>query len=179
MSVVTGTDGFPPLTTGVATCLVLGSLPSQLSLKHNEYYGNPQNSFWRLMGALFDAGPELTYADRTRRLEQCGVAVWDVLKYSIRPGSMDAAIDMRSAVANDFVEFFHLHEKIELVCFNGQKAARLYVKMVRPRLGDAAGHLQYRTLPSSSPAYAAMDFAAKLKYWSVLKTKSVGKSESR
>ena len=43
-------------------------MPSAESLRRGEYYGNPRNAFWALMGALFDAGPELAYAERVRRL---------------------------------------------------------------------------------------------------------------
>ena len=64
----TGDDG--------ARVLVLGSMPSALSLQHGEYYGNPRNAFWTLMGALFDAGPERAYEQRIRRLSACGVSLW-------------------------------------------------------------------------------------------------------
>ena len=72
--------GFPPIAAADAGVLILGSLPSQLSLQKQEYYGNPQNAFWRVMGELFDAGPELPYAERADRLVRSGIAVWDVLR---------------------------------------------------------------------------------------------------
>ena len=114
--------GFAPIAAPDASVLILGSLPSQLSLQKQEYYGNPQNAFWRVMGELFGARPDETYTKRARTLQQNGIAVWDVLLSSIRPGSMDAAIDLSTARPNDFPAFFDAHPDIELICFNGKKA---------------------------------------------------------
>ena len=50
--------GFPPIADVSARVLVLGSLPGRKSLERHEYYAQPYNAFWRIMGALFDAGPE-------------------------------------------------------------------------------------------------------------------------
>jgi len=166
-------SGFAPIARAGAKCLVLGSLPSQMSLQNRQYYGNPRNNFWQLMGALFAAGPELTYAERAARLADCGVAVWDVLQSSVRAGSMDSAIDQKTAVANDFVTFFAGHPDIRLVCFNGQKAAQLFARLVATDLDLLYGKLRYVTLPSTSPAHAAMSFGQKLERWSILKDETL------
>ncbi|MGA2776460.1 MAG: hypothetical protein ABSF94_02815 [Steroidobacteraceae bacterium] len=60
--------GFAPVCGESARILILGSLPGQTSLHRREYYAQPQNSFWRIMGALFGAGPNLSYAERVQRL---------------------------------------------------------------------------------------------------------------
>jgi hypoxanthine-DNA glycosylase len=164
-----GVSGFAPIASSGAKLLILGSLPSQLSLQKQQYYGNPQNKFWQLMGELFAAGPALPYAERADRLTACGVAVWDVLRSSVRPGSMDSAIEQSSAVANDFAAFFAQQPDIRLVCFNGQKAAQLFARLVAPGLDAPCKTLRYQTLPSTSPAHASMRFEKKLEYWSILK----------
>jgi len=163
-----GVSGFAPIAGKDANLLVLGSLPSQLSLQKQQYYGNPQNKFWQIMGELFAAGTELPYAERADRLVACGVAVWDVLRSSVRPGSMDAAIDQSTAVANDFASFFAHQPDISLVCFNGQKAAQLFARLVAPELDTSCKTLRYQTLPSTSPAHASMSFEKKLEHWSIL-----------
>ena len=61
--------------------------------------------------------------------------------------------------------FFKKHPKITHVYFNGQKAAGLFDKKVMPKL---TGNYEYSTLPSTSPAYAAKNYAAKLADWSVI-----------
>ena len=45
--------GFPPLCDGNSRILILGTFPSPLSRKKNEYYGNPRNQFWRIMHEIF------------------------------------------------------------------------------------------------------------------------------
>jgi TDG/mug DNA glycosylase family protein len=161
------TPGFAPIAAFDAKILILGSLPSRLSLANSEYYGNPQNAFWRIMGELFDASPYLPYEQRKLQLTNNGIAVWDVLQSSVRPGSMDANIDEASSTANDFSAFFSLHCELDAVCFNGKAAAALYSRLVVPRLSANFDHISYATLPSTSPAYAAMSFAAKLERWSI------------
>lgn len=164
---MTMTPGFVPVSAPDARVLVLGSLPSRLSIERGEYYGNPRNAFWRIMGELFDAGPDWPYEKRVSQLTNNGIAVWDVLQSSHRPGSMDADIDEASSIANNFSAFFAAHSDLELVCFNGKKAAALFAKLVVPGLPVDFSHMAYVTLPSTSPAYAAMSFAAKLERWSI------------
>jgi TDG/mug DNA glycosylase family protein len=120
------------------------------------------------MGELLGAGRELTYEQRTVRLVEAGVAIWDVLAASVRPGSLDAAIDMATARPNDFVTFLASNPHIGLVCFNGQKAASIYRRMVVPELETRFNALRYETLPSTSPAFAGMSFEAKLERWAVI-----------
>lgn len=118
------------------------------------------------MGVLFDAGPQLPYAERLRRLVAHRVAVWDVLAAGRRPGSLDSSIDTSTAVVNDFELFFARHGGIRLICFNGTKAAELYRRRVLPTLGPTAAALESRLLPSTSPAHASLNFEAKLARWS-------------
>lgn len=173
--------GFDPIAAKDARVLVLGSLPSKLSLEKRQYYGNPQNAFWRIMGELVGAGPDIAYELRAERLRQRGIAVWDVLRSAARPGSMDASIDLASATANDFATFYRRHPGLVLVCFNGKKAAHLYERLVAvPGTGTiaATGNFEMKTLPSTSPAYAAMSYAEKLGHWSVVRqaTEKPGKT---
>jgi hypoxanthine-DNA glycosylase len=161
MSVITPSTGFAPIEDHNATILVLGSLPGQRSLQEQQYYAHPQNSFWRIMQALI--GAEGSYDQRCTNLIVNGIALWDVLEASVRPGSMDADIKTETASGNDFVAFFAAHPKLELVCFNGQKAAQLYKRLIGPDVTDNV--LRFETLPSTSPAYAAMRYEQKLARW--------------
>ena len=159
--------GFPPIVGAGARVLVLGSLPGRKSLEMREYYAQPQNAFWRIMGALLGAGPELAYALRLERLCAHGIAVWDVLAAGEREGSsLDAAIVPSTMVVNDFAGFFARHGAIELVCFNGNTAATLFRRRVLPKLPAPAAALEMRVLPSTSPAYASLRFEQKLESWS-------------
>jgi len=153
--------GFPPIARKDARVLILGSLPSQASLAAAEYYAHPQNAFWKIMREL--TGADGSYAERCKSLRAAGVAVWDVLARSVRPGSMDADIRLESAIPNDFATFLSAHKGLRLVCFNGRKSEQMFRKFVG--LQDAEAGLRFELLPSSSPAYAAMSFAEKLHTW--------------
>lgn len=157
--------GFPPIAAPDARVLILGSLPGQVSLAQRQYYAQPQNAFWRIMGALFGAGLELPYAERAERLQLNRVALWDVCKAAVRPGSLDAAIDPASILPNDFRRFFLLHPHVRAVFTNGGTATRLYQRLVVPRLPDPWSALPVHPLPSTSPAHASMRFDHKLERW--------------
>jgi hypoxanthine-DNA glycosylase len=157
--------GFPPIVGGRPHVLVLGSLPGRKSLEMGQYYAQPQNGFWRIMGALFGAGPPLPYPERLARLIANHVAVWDVLAAGERDGSLDSAIVPASIVMNDFGTFFARHADIALICFNGSKAAELYRRRVLPALAPEFASVPALVLPSTSPANASVPFAAKLASW--------------
>lgn len=160
--------GFPPIAAADAKVLVLGSLPGRVSLQRGEYYAQPRNAFWPIVGRLFDIAPGLPYAERTRRLAERRVALWDVCAEAHRPGSLDSAISHSSVVANDFARFLAAHPRIGLVCFNGAKAAELYRRMVFPGLPEAMQGIRTAILPSTSPSHAAMPFEEKLSRWSLI-----------
>ena len=158
--------GFPPIARRDARVLVLGSLPGRASLAAQEYYAQPQNAFWRIMGDALGAGRELAYAERVRRLREARVAVWDVCHSAHRPGSLDAKIRRDTIVANDFAAFLARHRRIARILFNGATAEALYRRLVLPGLETRARRIATTRLPSTSPAHASLRYATKLRRWS-------------
>lgn len=157
---------FKPIADKTARVLILGSMPGAESLRAGQYYAHPRNAFWRIMGDLVGASPGLPYAARTRRLRQAGIALWDVLAACAREGSLDAAIDRESIIANDLVSFLAQHRLITHVYFNGTTAERCFRRHVQPALEE--GRLQFQRLPSTSPAHAARAYAEKLRAWQII-----------
>lgn len=157
-------SSFPPILGRAPRVLVLGSMPGAASLRAGQYYAHPHNAFWRIMGELVGAGPELPYTRRCARLRRRGIAVWDVLRSCVRPGSLDARIEPDSMVVNDFAALFAAHPRLQLVACNGGTAWRCYQRLVRPGLGDAAAPAVVQ-LPSTSPAHASLRFGDKLQRW--------------
>jgi len=153
-----------------ARVLILGSMPGQASLDHTQYYAHPRNSFWYIMEQLFDAGWNRPYQQRLSTLLQHRIALWDVVHQCIRKGSLDAAIDNKSIVANDFQSLFNQCPDLHHVFFNGQKAARLFAELIEPTLqaSPSRATLSYMTLPSTSPAHATMSREQKLNEWSCI-----------
>ena len=166
---------FAPVARPDARALVLGSLPGQVSLCEQQYYAQPRNDFWKILGVLVGASPERPYADRLEALKAHRIALWDVCASARRPGSLDASIRHATVVANDFATFFRTHPKIGLICFNGRKAADLYRRFVLPGLPKPLQAIRCEVLPSTSPAHAAMRFEQKLAQWSIVCSGSVGK----
>lgn len=154
-----------PLVAGDAPgVLILGSFPSEESLRLRQYYANPMNQFWRLMGALFRAHYELPYAARLAHLTRSRVALWDVLRSCERSGSLDNAIVRRTATLNDIEGLVEQHPSIKMIGLNGKTAATFFSRKYS-HLHSA--NLQIVTLPSSSSAHA-VPFDAKVQAWSVL-----------
>jgi len=170
-------EGFPPIGHVDARVLVLGTLPSARSLTEQKYYAHPRNAFWPIMRELFGISGE--YDERCAALALQKIAVWDVLRASVRPGSMDADIRQDTAATNDFGAFFETHPGLELVAFNGKKSKQLFDRMVA---GEHRRLHRHTGLPSTSPAYAVMSFSGKLDLWragleSVLLTEACSKTK--
>ena len=156
--------GLPLIATPDARVLVLGSAPSVLSLQHGQYYGNPRNAFWPVVAELLDRCPGEDYAARKRMLVEARIALWDVLASAERPGSLDASIIGTTAVVNDFEAFFAGHPLVRAVFFNGRTARRFWDRRVEGRQALPAD-LALTTLPSTSPANAAMTLREKVAAW--------------
>jgi len=158
------THGFLPIAGRNARVLVLGSMPGVASLAAGEYYAHRRNQFWRITGALCGFPPDAPYPDRMAALGRCRIALWDVLESCVRPGSLDSSIRESSIRVNDFARFLAAHRGIRRVCFNGRKAESVWRRHVAPSL-RAPPDLEFRILPSTSPAHAGMSYRSKLRVW--------------
>ena len=169
---MTQQTGFNLLGNNQARILILGSMPSVVSLQKQQYYAHSRNAFWRIMAALFNEGKPIPYHQAEQLLEAEGIAVWDVLKSCTRKGSLDSAIDKNSLEINDFVSLFERFTRIKYIFFNGGMAESLYKKHVYQALPIKFRSYNYAKLPSTSPAYAAMPYKDKLAAWAELEALS-------
>ena len=138
-----------------------------MSLHLQQYYGHPQNAFWKIVGEILGFDAAGSYAQRTAALVARNVALWDVLAACVREGSMDSSIDRSSIVPNDFAALFARHPRIRRVCFNGATAENVYRGHVLAQLVTHQA-LEYVRLPSTSPAHAGMPYIAKVQAWRVI-----------
>jgi hypoxanthine-DNA glycosylase len=153
--------GFPPIVAAGARTLILGNMPSVMSLGAQQYYANPRNAFWRITGEMFGFDAADPYEERVSALTAHGVAVWDVLRSCRRVGSLDSAVEPESMAPNDFGELLQQYPRITRVFFNGAAAEKNFHRLV------TAPDLRYRRLPSTSPAQT-MRYADKLAAWRVI-----------
>jgi hypoxanthine-DNA glycosylase len=153
---------FAPILGENPRVLVLGTLPGEESLRVQQYYAHPRNLFWPILFALFDAVPAADYDTKLAFARARRVALWDVCAEGEREASADTTI--RREVPNRIDRLLDAHPSIGTVAFNGTGARRLHDRHFPRR-----PHLAYLAMPSTSPAPARLDFAAKLAKWAALR----------
>jgi TDG/mug DNA glycosylase family protein len=155
-----------PVVSTRSRILILGSMPGAESLRRQQYYAHPRNTFWYIMGQICGANFNLPYQDRLIQMKQAGFALWDVLKHCQRQGSLDAKIVNETEEPNDFGSFLNAYPAIRLIGLNGGKAADTFKKKVWADL-PAAIHqrISLVRLPSTSPANARLSRDEKLTIW--------------
>lgn len=139
--------------------MILGNMPSVMSLASGRYYGNPRNAFWSITADILGFDAAAPYEQRVDALTGHDIAVWDVLRSCRRAGSLDSAVERDSMVPNDFRDFLAVHARIDLLLFNGAAAEANYRRLVRDTPAVEAVRL-----PSTSPAHT-MKFSDKLAHW--------------
>ncbi len=157
MAAVTLT-GLAPLVSPATKVLILGSFPGVRSLQAQQYYGHPQNQFWKILQAIWASGVHgmcaASYEIRSNWLLERGLGVWDVYASCEREGSLDSAI--RNAVPND-IAALHLPQ-LQAIAHNGGESFK------HARHTRTLGVPVYQ-LPSTSPANASWSFERKLAAW--------------
>lgn len=153
---------FAPVIDQRTRVVILGSLPGAMSLLRRQYYAQPTNQFWRLAGAVIArdfAG--LGYADRLEILLEAGIGLWDTIAEASRKGSLDSAI--RDPRLRDLHGLLASWPNIRALAFNGAKSASIGRRQLA---GEPKAALI--DLPSSSAAYCAITFEAKLARWQAI-----------
>lgn len=160
---------FPPVLDKNCQVLILGSLPGEISLARGEYYANPQNQFWKLLGQALGISflEKFSYENRLRLVKQLGVGIGAAITSGIREGSsLDAKI--KSPTAIDLLDTIDDSEAdwIKAVLFEGRTAQKVFMAHEHfklPSYYQSTIHFGY--LPSASAAYAAMCFKEKARLW--------------
>lgn len=153
--------GFEPIIPSSPKILILGTMPSVVSIDQAFYYAHPRNAFWPIIASL--VSKSLVSADDKRQAcEDKGILLWDVLQSCQRPGSLDSAI--QQPIANDFESLLQVFPLLKTIAFNGQAAEKLFKKEVLKKQ-SLPKELIFITLPSTSPAYAALTLEDKRLLW--------------
>ena len=152
--------GLPPLVSGQTRLLILGSFPGVASLAAQQYYGHPQNQFWKIFQVIWPSSPMDTGADsykiRSEWLLSRQLGLWDVYAACEREGSLDSAI--RRPVVNDFAAIQRMCPLLQAIAHNGGESFKHSKHTVQ------LGVPVYK-LPSTSPANASWSFDRKLAAW--------------
>ncbi len=149
-----------------SSVLILGSMPSKISLEKQQYYANPRNQFWKLIYSIFDEELDQQYEKKIDFLRSKRIAIWDVIKECPREGSLDSTI--KDEQPNDFNDLLKQYPNIRLIVFNGGLAEKSFWSKVH--LGDGVDdRVKFIRVPSSSPANA-IKFEKKKVEWKAIKS---------
>lgn len=152
---------FAPVADDNCRILILGSMPGERSLELQQYYGHKNNRFWRMIAELFNSGilPD-DYEERKKMLLRRNIALWDVIAYCRREGSLDSAIHEEEY--NDLAGFLAAHKQIKRICCNGGKAYSALQKYCR---FHPLGTIEILAMPSTSPANARWNLEKLKEKW--------------
>ena len=155
---------FEPIVGRDPRILILGSMPGVMSLQAVEYYANPRNVFWKIIGQLFELDTECSYRSRVQKISELPLVLWDTLRACHRSGSLDSSILKQQIEANDIAGLLQQHTGLQVIAFNGAASEKYFHQLVKQNL-PANSDLTLLKMPSTSPANAAMNFDQKLLAW--------------
>ena len=149
-------EGLKPWVDEHSEILILGSFPSDVSLRERAYYQNKsKNSFWKLMHGLFGEGP-----DSKEFLMKHHIALWDCLAAANREGSLDSNI-LGGERPNNIQQLLESHPSIRRIVINGKSTARDYFGRY---FSDLYNDIEIITVGSSSNTNS-IEFETKLEDW--------------
>ncbi len=137
--------------------LILGSFPSVKSREQMFFYGHPQNRFWPVISGMFGCSVPVSVQEKKALLQDCKIAVWDVIASCEIAGSSDSSI--KKVVPNDISVILE-GAQIEKIFVNGKTAEKYYNRYIKPKIG-----ITVKCLPSTSPANASWSLEKLTEAW--------------
>lgn len=137
---------FAPVLPENPKVLILGSMPGGISLKKQEYYGNPRNHFWDILFTLFDQEKITNYEEKLSFVKKHHIALWDSIGACYREGSLDANI--MADEPNDIIGLLQEYTSIQMIACNGTKSYQTFMKNF-PK--SELGNVHVVKMPSTSP----------------------------
>lgn len=119
---------FEPIINDKSEILILGTMPSIISLQEQHYYANPKNHFWDIIYSILnlEIDYDYDYEKRYKMLLDNKIALWDVLSYANREGSLDSAI--KDEIPNNIPELLDEYPNIKMIVFNGSASEKYFKK---------------------------------------------------
>ena len=136
-------------------------MPGVKSLQAQEYYGNPQNHFWKILCHLLDEELPEDYLDKLKMLKKHHIALWDTIESCERKGSKDT--DIREEVPNDISGLLKDYPFIEAIFCNGQKSFNNLKKIAKENQLE----IPIFCMPSTSPLHT-IKMEEKMSKWQAI-----------
>lgn len=148
---------FPPVINKDSKVLILGSVPSQLSVRYNFYYMNSKNRFWSVMSALLKRDLIVLDAiEKSKILLDAGIALYDSVTECDIEGSDDGNIF--NAVITNISDLIK-DTQIVKIFTNGAASYRFAIK------GNPTLKENIVLLPSTSPRNARSSLNSLIEKW--------------
>ena len=148
---------FSPVYNNHSQILILGSLPSIVSVERGFYYMHPQNRFWKVLERIYK---EDVYSkgilEKKDFILKYHLALYDVVASCDIKNSSDASIEN---VAYTNIEDILKQAPIQKILFNGKKAYTLFCKAYPSLIHMAI------SLPSTSSANAQISLEELTSIW--------------
>lgn len=142
--------------------LILGTMPSDVSIREQSYYSNKShNSFWKIMERLFNRN---RFQSDKEFITSHKISLWDCLQSGIRKGSMDQGFVKGTGKPNNLLFFLKQYPTIKTIILNGKgETVRLFNRFF-------AGTIECDIIELSSTSNAcSIQFEQKIKEWSIIK----------
>ena len=104
--------GLDPIVFEESRILIVGSMPSVISLKEQMYYANKTNRFWKILEEIYQE------SDKMELLKVSHIALWVICHSCIRKTSADSEI--KDIEPNDIPKLLNTYKNIEKVICNGR-----------------------------------------------------------
>ena len=152
--------GFEPIIDENSKILILGTLPSNESIKkyketgNQDYYKDNSNHFWEVISQLFLDGRNIkteSYEYRKELLLNNYIALWDVLKSAdrLKGKSKD---DFKNPTPNDIKSILKKYPNISYVYFNGKGKTLNYFNKFNKDIYNEFPQITFDWLYSTSNA---------------------------
>ncbi len=148
---------FDPVWSEQSEILILGSLPSIVSVERGFYYMHPANRFWKVLSAIYNVNLfEASIMERKVFLLHNNLALFDVIdSCEIRNSSDQSIQNVRVQNLEEIIN----NAAIKKIILNGKKAYELFSKAYPKYVSMAL------LLPSTSSANARWSLEKMVEVW--------------
>lgn len=148
---------FLPIFNEASQVLILGSMPSIVSVERGFYYMHPQNRFWKIVSKIYkEDAYVMNKEEKIQFILRHHLALYDVIASCDIKNSSDASIE--NVICTDIEEILK-RAPIQRILLNGKKAYTLFCKAY-PHYKDITF-----LLPSTSSANARISLEELSRIW--------------
>ena len=146
--------------------LILWTVPWNESLKNNEYYSSPKNSFWDIIWYVLeiDNFKEKDYNSKIELLLKHNIWLSDVISKANRKENSSLDSDIYDVQTHNLINLIRQLPNLKVIVFNWKKAYEIFTKEY-PNFNKEFPNIELISLPSTSNSNARITKIEKSKEW--------------